>query len=977
MKFGETLRARSIPEWAHFNIAYDEIKYLIKQHTTNDAVPGKSVAIPGHEDVRDDEFAKDLYRVLEKEHARTCLFVKSKKGEVERRLELGSNARGLADLRKRYLAIQERYEAAPRKRIPPRRLEKFAQLENEILRAGQILKSLSRFMVTQYTAFQKLLKKYRRWTNDTELPDRFREKVLGRPGGLQRENLDPLLDEWTLLLAEVRSLVTTRADDRQLRTLIGGKASVINAASTTRKSPDPTDLPGMGAAGRKCSSLDFDTGIATLSFDQKSKHASYWIHTDHIIELHVLLLQHLKLFSPSEQDKPRLRTATSSRNISRRLSADSGNGQSIIEGAEVGCVIVDDLELYGEKQSGGAEPVAPAALARWTSTGEGRVIVPREGATGFDVAPVKRKRLSGFLDLHNEYIYSQRGSGIALGKRSNPNGAPSSKSSVGADESSLQQKERDERNVRSWLMEHPNLKPQATVMSQRTRFVGLTNNAEQGIWVALDRGLEIYPGLETTPGDSNSVLGEQRAPIHFPFALLTVLSVGPHNLFKTLDSSHLLQRVFNFNLATHAIWECHLPADLMSPPSWLDLLSKDIRKIPKDATPRRRRSTNPRITPTSSGQASNAQSAGNISSGAERASRGGETSATSITIASESGGADARSSVVIADIAVPPSGAEPYRSQHKSRGQHWERISRARRARIQVAEANRLGGHPKLLSANAARYWSEYDNPEDESNENAYVIYIDPNDHGTPFLDFFSSLPTRIASLFSAADPPIDDSSPLIESDDFPTHRSTLHRPSTSSSSSSSSSSAADSDNSPTTTHPPRAYSTFAPPSQPTPPPCPLPTSPSPSIHTPSSLPLPPPRHRRRPRPPPPPRRLGLRPRRRAPRRRRSAFDQCRTAPVAGGGVSGRSGGGSVEFSVCGDWDGVCDISWASWAPRPTTASSRLEYYQRPLTAPAIYAISSTVRRSPAPNSKLPTDPGTTVDGLDCGIGPNAVIGAP
>lgn len=107
MKFGDTLRERSIPQWSYRefstrssvvsadaycvsdipdNVDYDDLKQAIKRHTTGLGnhpryIPGtgrKTDALEGFED--------GLYTQLVKEHERVDLFVRSKAGELTRRL---------------------------------------------------------------------------------------------------------------------------------------------------------------------------------------------------------------------------------------------------------------------------------------------------------------------------------------------------------------------------------------------------------------------------------------------------------------------------------------------------------------------------------------------------------------------------------------------------------------------------------------------------------------------------------------------------------------------------------------------------------------------------------------------------------------------------------------------------------------------------------------------------------------------------
>lgn len=104
MKYGETLRQRSIPQWGPCrslplpcydvvalmpgadNVDYDEIKHLIKEHTTPGN--GKAVSIPGQPDVNRNQFEDQLFDILSGEHQRIDLFVRSKSGEIERRLRM-------------------------------------------------------------------------------------------------------------------------------------------------------------------------------------------------------------------------------------------------------------------------------------------------------------------------------------------------------------------------------------------------------------------------------------------------------------------------------------------------------------------------------------------------------------------------------------------------------------------------------------------------------------------------------------------------------------------------------------------------------------------------------------------------------------------------------------------------------------------------------------------------------------------------
>lgn len=66
------------------NIDYDDIKHFIKENTTPGK--GKAVSVPGRGEAKLQEFENGLFHHLAEQHHRIDLFVKSKAGEIQRRL---------------------------------------------------------------------------------------------------------------------------------------------------------------------------------------------------------------------------------------------------------------------------------------------------------------------------------------------------------------------------------------------------------------------------------------------------------------------------------------------------------------------------------------------------------------------------------------------------------------------------------------------------------------------------------------------------------------------------------------------------------------------------------------------------------------------------------------------------------------------------------------------------------------------------
>lgn len=66
------------------NIDYEEIKNFIKENTT--PATGKAISIPGSGDDSGKNFENALFGILKEQHDRISWFVKSKAGEIRRRL---------------------------------------------------------------------------------------------------------------------------------------------------------------------------------------------------------------------------------------------------------------------------------------------------------------------------------------------------------------------------------------------------------------------------------------------------------------------------------------------------------------------------------------------------------------------------------------------------------------------------------------------------------------------------------------------------------------------------------------------------------------------------------------------------------------------------------------------------------------------------------------------------------------------------
>ncbi|OJD36158.1 spx domain-containing protein [Diplodia corticola] len=674
MKYGDTLRQRSIPQWGPYNLDYDEIKHLIKEHTTPGN--GKAVSIPGQPDVNRRQFEDQLFEILSDEHRRIDLFVRSKSGEIERRLNHVTKQINQFTLRERATSPGDR-------NISERRRQKYGKIEGDVLRAGEEVRSLARFVGAQRLAFAKLLKKYKKWTHSDSLEQRFKQEVLSQPGTFSQTDVAPLMNYWSDTLHAVRTAYQAGQAPDTPRIALSDENLVESAGSTDLKA-----VPSrIHAAAETANEVDLDTALATLPLGPSGARATYWVHTEQIVEIQILLLQTLRLFegklaksqptSPFETPKRR--------DSSERLDGLNDRADS------VGTIFIDDSERYAKQRSAttveDAEetPGKPATRvlgsARWNAAGDAAVCVPCEfepASSGASVCTkLKRKHLSDFLTLDRPF-HARRASGLS----------PIQENASQSDVSGRDPVD----DLRAWLLTHKDFDPIAGLSAKRSRFVGMDNDSDHGVWAVLDR--EIYL---KTPDLSDLVESDwpkkmRRDATAFPFAVLEVRYEGAqtNDLIRTLDHSHLTERIRGFSLEAHAIWTCCKPSS-MQPPYWLPTLERDIRKVPA-AVPKhssRCGSGIPHLEAGSSRQTSVSNSSVTDGQTSRYTTLHGGSSATSMN--------DIEPSTLSAS-------KKPRRSNLRDFAMNEDQESRT----------------------NIQGYWNEYDNPEDGEDEDAYVIYVDP-----------------------------------------------------------------------------------------------------------------------------------------------------------------------------------------------------------------------------------------------------------
>ena len=522
------------------NVDYNEIKNLIKIRTTK--VQAQAISIQDHEGIRLKEFEDELYNELYEQHQRVNLFVQSKSGEISRRL---------SHLHKQISEFGQRRLPGSHLQISVNRLEKFSKVEGDVLNAGEEIQSLSRFVGAQRLAFRKLLKKYRKWTGSPTLGSRFQEEVLNQQWSFSNCDFEPLLSQWNEILLAVRApfnaslgwkdSINWRDASKKQNVLHAFTGSSPRGTKSVGNATAPATIPAsLRSLYRTGSSVDADTALKVCPSSETTGKAVYWIHPDHLVELHVLLLQYARLWTDKSPGK--LSSNPSSSRTSRKGSVPSSpTGQYSGRGNEANAILCGDVHALvwpgtsSESKNGVADDLAGAtAIVRYSPTGEAVIVVGASlgNATSDRVetiqkAKIKRKVLRQFLD--RDHSLSSPWKSLVKNDK--------------YDVSTTDKMVEDCKIVREWLQNHSTVLPLAHLRSMRTRFLGLGNNETRGLWITLDRNVEIRKLSLKQLDELENCWDQDGASIgSFPFAVLEVRceGAGGSDLVRALDESHLV-----------------------------------------------------------------------------------------------------------------------------------------------------------------------------------------------------------------------------------------------------------------------------------------------------------------------------------------------------------------------------------------------------------------------------------------------------
>ena len=569
MKYGDTFVQRSTPKWGaceisvNFhqssnianslnpyldNVDYNEIKKFIKTRTTKGQV--QAVSIPGRQNGHDtlETFENELFLELADQHRRIDLFVHSKSGEIARRLK---------DLNKQVVQLGRHRPNAAQKRISVRRVEKYSKTEEEVLKVGEEIQLLARFVGAQRLAFQKLLKKYKKWTGSSSLGSRFQKEVLSPTHGFWRKDFTPLLSQWNDVLTAVRApfdagltwtLGTTDEMGRELDRSapladepVPTEARLETTVNACVANPTAAILHNVYKDG---TDADVDSTLATLPFGRSAGKAVYWIHSDNIVQIHILLLQYLRLRRSTGID-------ASSKSSRRSSIHESAVGYTATTGSETGIIICDELQAFAKRRSSitigdmetspGASAEEAAASIRYSSSGEALITVGTGHLRKPQIPNLAVREGPKKAVLKSKALKSLFNSKV-------PITAPQTRSpGINYED---QQYFRDLTskpacdNVREWLQAHHNVQPLVRLQYKRSRFADLSNNEAWGIWATLDKDVSMR---KSSVEDLDSLISSFNSDYTttsdlFPHAILEVRWEGKSrpDLIKALDVTHLV-----------------------------------------------------------------------------------------------------------------------------------------------------------------------------------------------------------------------------------------------------------------------------------------------------------------------------------------------------------------------------------------------------------------------------------------------------
>jgi hypothetical protein len=347
---------------------------------------------------------------------------------------------------------------------------------------GELIQNLSRYISINRLAIRKLCKKYAKWSGNTTLRIRVEEEILNQPGIVSESMLKPALERYTTFLHDVRAPFEEKP--------VSG-AGILRNGSLSKAS---VESPIAEAVSK--SALDFDDALELASTDSSTTVAKYWIHSDNVTQLQILLLQHTRYakFDLGGRRSSRVNLTQSPMDISE---SDEHGGK----------IVFGDIENVKHDGTGPLVDNGFSCCARWCGQGD----------VALSLTSLDRKNVDhDLVKLPQTQLYDFLNARDAAGDASSD-------------------------RFPKWLEEHKTMKPLACIRARRSRYSGLDNNGGSGVWAALDEDVTMQivslKQLKASDFYKNGTQGDAR----FPYAVLVIRAEGDdRGLSRMLDKSHLV-----------------------------------------------------------------------------------------------------------------------------------------------------------------------------------------------------------------------------------------------------------------------------------------------------------------------------------------------------------------------------------------------------------------------------------------------------
>ena len=356
---------------------------------------------------------------------------------------------------------------------------------------------------------------------------------MDRPASFSKRDFGPLLAQWTEVLTAVRE-----SFDGGVPWQVDSPDTAASENPSPREESDQRD----GVWAQKGSSNDFDAAFAVNHLVHGGgKKASYWVHPDNLVELHVLLLQYTRLrpssASPSSRSSPTNPMGGDGVTLGNRI------------GDEIGVFICDDLQWFAKSRSSALiseSAEGAAASIRYSSSHEAVIVVEAEcqdvQVESRDVQPIPKPG-------HDYHIYKTKLKRKTLRRLFEPDShSPQARSESHSSDSHTKKfpgEGRIRNALQTWHVQHRDVRPLVQMQMRRTRFVGLDNTASAGILATLDSEIRMRKCSVDAFGGNEDLFNFNHGAITaqtFPHAVLDIRYDGEEGaeIVAMLDLSHLV-----------------------------------------------------------------------------------------------------------------------------------------------------------------------------------------------------------------------------------------------------------------------------------------------------------------------------------------------------------------------------------------------------------------------------------------------------